>query len=522
MQNSVYPKIVVKGSSGQDPKVLRDGDDFYMVNDGCVFFPGFPILHSKDLIHWEHISDAVTDCEWAREAGLDAVDNPYGFWAGDLFKHNGKYYVFVDFAYHESKEEGAIEGPIAVYVTCADTPYGPWEKPWHLISTKHGIDPNFFCDDNGDCYLFVKNDILESPEIVAYRISSDCKSVLGGPFSIWEGHKQGCSEGPAVFKKDGYYYLTISEGGTGFYHRTNMARAKNILGPYEANPYNPLLHEDDFSLPLQKLGAATLTFDNSGRWWAVHHCGRPLKGEDGGLYCPVGREACISPMKWTEDGWLKGDLGEDGYKGLPDLPECDYSMSNTDEFDGERLSENWVYYRTPDYSLFDLNKRKGWLNIKSNGLDFNERLCKSRIFVFATDFKYEASTYMEADLKDEGQAGIALFYDERNYVIFALNDDGKITVEERICGKYKPLYVVDAPQTQGIELKIKVDNQSTRFAYCINNEEFELDFTFDTFLISDEAVMKDGGGYSGAKIGIFVSGKDSSADFDYFRYIEKE
>ncbi len=521
MQNKVYPKIVVKGSSGQDPKVLRDGDDFYMLNDGCTFFPGFPVLHSTDLIHWEHISDAVSDCQWAKEAGLDAVDNPYGFWAGALFKHNGKYYVFVDFAYHESKEEGAIEGPIAVYVTSADTPYGPWETPWHLISTKHGIDPSFFCDDDGSCYLFIKNDVLKSPEIVAYRIADDCRSVIDGPFSLWEGHKQGCSEGPFMFKKDGYYYLTISEGGTGFYHRTNMARSKNILGPYEANPHNPLLHENDFTLPLQKLGAATFTYDNSGRWWALHHCGRPLRDEKGDMYCPIGREGCLSPMEWTEDGWMKGDLGPDGYKGLPDLPQSDFAMSNTDEFNGGKLSNNWVYYRTPDYSLFDLNKRKGWLRIKADGIPFEERLCKSRIFVFAKDFKYEASTYFEANLGDESRAGITLFYDDRNYMTFALTQNGMLLVEERICGNNKRLYETEAPKTDGIELKIKVDNQITRLAYCIDNKETELDFSYNTLLISDEAVMKDGGGYSGAKVGIFVSGKDSFADFDYFRYMEK-
>lgn len=521
MQNEVYPKIIIKGGSGNDPKILHEGNDFYLVNDGCVYFPSYPVLHSKDLIHWEHISDAVSDCDWAREIGLDAVDNPYGFWGGYLYKHNGKYYVLIDFAYHESKEEGAIEGPIGVYVTCADTPYGPWERPWKLIVTKHGIDPSFFCDDDGSCYLFIKNDILEEPEIVAYRISSDCKTVLEGPFSIWEGHRQGCSEGPSLFKRDGYYYITISEGGTGFYHRTNMARAKNILGPYEANPYNPLLHEDDLSLPLQKLGAATFTYDNSGRWWAVHHCGRPLKDENGNLFCPAGRESCISPMKWTEDGWMKGDLGIDGYRGLPDLPLCNYSISNTDEFDGENLSSNWVHYRVADYSLFDLKNRKGWLRIKSNGLDFIERLCKSRLFMYVADFKYEASTLMEANLGDRGQAGITLFYDDRNYVIFALNKNGKLSIEERIHGQYKYLYDVDTPMSESIILKIKVDGPETRFCYSVDKKETELDFKYNTFLISDEAVMSDGGGYSGGKIGIFVAGKEAFADFDYFRYTDK-
>ena len=181
----------------------------------------------------------------------------------------------------------------------------------------------------------------------------------------------------------------------------------------------------------------------------------------------------------------------------------------------------WVHYRVADYSLFDLDARDGWLRIKSDGHDFIDRLCKSRIFMFAADFSYEASALVKAELKDGAQSGITLFYDDRNYVIFAMNCDGRLSIEERICGRYDYLYDVHTPKYDEIILKIKVDKQTVKFAYEIDGKETELDFTYNAFNISDEAVMKDGGGYSGAKIGIFVAGKDSFADFDYFRYLEK-
>jgi xylan 1,4-beta-xylosidase len=38
-----------------NPSVCRVGKDFYLVNDSFEYFPGVPIFHSLDLVHWEQI-----------------------------------------------------------------------------------------------------------------------------------------------------------------------------------------------------------------------------------------------------------------------------------------------------------------------------------------------------------------------------------------------------------------------------------------------------------------------------------
>ena len=43
-----------------DPSVCRVGDDYYMVNSTFCYFPGVPVHHSKDLIHWEQIGHCLT------------------------------------------------------------------------------------------------------------------------------------------------------------------------------------------------------------------------------------------------------------------------------------------------------------------------------------------------------------------------------------------------------------------------------------------------------------------------------
>ncbi|MCX8093166.1 MAG: family 43 glycosylhydrolase, partial [Candidatus Goldbacteria bacterium] len=43
-----------------DPSVCRVGDDFYLVTSSFEYFPGVPIFHSKDLVHWEQIGHCLT------------------------------------------------------------------------------------------------------------------------------------------------------------------------------------------------------------------------------------------------------------------------------------------------------------------------------------------------------------------------------------------------------------------------------------------------------------------------------
>lgn len=41
-----------------DPDVCRAGEDYYMTASSFNCFPGLPVLHSKDLVHWEPVGAA--------------------------------------------------------------------------------------------------------------------------------------------------------------------------------------------------------------------------------------------------------------------------------------------------------------------------------------------------------------------------------------------------------------------------------------------------------------------------------
>src|SRR5215212_172315 len=68
-----------------DPSVIRVGDDYWATATTSEWAPLFPLLHSRDLVHGEHVGNVFERRpEWA-------VGN---FWAPELFEHKGKFYVY--------------------------------------------------------------------------------------------------------------------------------------------------------------------------------------------------------------------------------------------------------------------------------------------------------------------------------------------------------------------------------------------------------------------------------------------
>ncbi|MFQ9394849.1 MAG: family 43 glycosylhydrolase [Lachnospiraceae bacterium] len=58
---------------------------------------------------------------------------------------------------------------------------------------------------------------------------------------IFTGSPIGGTEGPHLYRHNGYYYLMCAEGGTGWFHAVTLARSRELTGPYEICPHNPVL-----------------------------------------------------------------------------------------------------------------------------------------------------------------------------------------------------------------------------------------------------------------------------------------
>ena len=69
-----------------DPSVCRAGDDFYLVNSTFQYFPGVPVFHSKDLIHWEQVGNCLTRPSQLDLSGLYSQQNPELGWTNWLIR----------------------------------------------------------------------------------------------------------------------------------------------------------------------------------------------------------------------------------------------------------------------------------------------------------------------------------------------------------------------------------------------------------------------------------------------------
>ncbi|MFW6288059.1 MAG: glycoside hydrolase family 43 protein, partial [bacterium] len=275
-----------------DPSIIRVEEDYYIATSTFEWFPGVQIYHSKDLVNWELIARPLN-----RVSQLDMKGNPDsgGIWAPCLSYDNGIFYL----VYTDVKGFDNVWWDTNNYLVSTKDIRGDWSEPIYLNSC--GFDPSLFHDSDGKKYFVNmitdhrgKNNRFNEIQVQEYSASE--KSLLGEAKTIFKGTGLGSAEGAHLYKLNGYYYLITAEGGTGYNHVVSFARSKNIAGPYEVHPDNPILSSKySPDLPLQKAGHGDIIETQTGEWYMVHLCGRPLEKRGN---CPLGRETAIQRLVW--------------------------------------------------------------------------------------------------------------------------------------------------------------------------------------------------------------------------------
>ena len=262
-----------------DPSVLRVKEDYYLVNSSFVFFPGLPVYHSRDLVRWKQIGHAVSDLE---ASGLAGLPGGFGYWAPDISFFRGRFWIVATLRRNTKPYRLQM-------ITSAADPRGPWDPPVFL--PLDGIDPSLFTDDDGKRY------ILLNPGAMIAEIAGD-GSLLSAPRMISFGSARVKPEGPHLIRKDGWYYLFLAEGGTGEGHMETVLRSRNLYGPYESCPFNPILGRRNPFSPIRRSGHGKPVRLPDGRWYMPYLCSRPVEG-----MTLMGRETALDPLTWTADGW---------------------------------------------------------------------------------------------------------------------------------------------------------------------------------------------------------------------------
>lgn len=277
-------------------------------------------------------------------------------------------------------------------------------------------------------------DMIVTPAL--YCVSAPEKQqIIGYPKRIWRGGTdRGCIEAPHLTKHDGWYYIMCAEGGTGYNHCVTMGRSRNVWGPYEKDPENPILtsapgvsyerDDPDHLKPkyynpdsiLQKSGHGSYVETPDGEVYLFYHTARPFVPE---LRCTLGRETAVQKMRWTEDGWLRMDEGNLARVETVEssLPECPMpKIPDFDDFDSGELG-NWYYApRIMPQSFADVKARPGYVRIRGQeartSLNRVSILARKLTSVYAritTKMEFEPEVYQHS-------AGLIIYYDNMNYV----------------------------------------------------------------------------------------------------------
>ncbi len=512
-----------------DPSILRVGDDYYIATSTFEWFPGVQIHHSRDLVNWRLIARPLN-----RTSQLDMAGNPNscGVWAPCLSYDNGTFYLI----YTDVKTFRGIFKDAHNYLVTTEDITGDWSDPIYLNSS--GFDPSLFHDNDGRKWLLNmiwdhRKDKHPFGGILLQEFSTKEQKLVGPIRNIFKGTPIEKVEGPHLYKRNGYYYLMTAEGGTVFRHSVTMARSRNIEGPYEVDPQNPVLTSyDDPTLELQKAGHASLVETQSGEWYMTHLCGRPLPSRG---RCVLGRETAIQKMTWTDDGWLRLEEGGNSPRVLvkaPDLPEHKWPEENPrDDFDSAQLNIHFQFLRVPPVGdTLSLTERSGFMRLRG-GESLSSHHSQSLVVRRQQAFCYTAETALEFNPGTFQQmAGLICMYDNTNFYYLHVTWDEKVgkCIEVMTCisGNF------DFPLTEKIKLagqvtylRAEVTYDKLRFSFSENGTDWKaIGPVLDASTLSDD--FDAGGGdahFTGAFVGVCcqdLSGSRLHADFDYFEYRE--
>ncbi|WP_370830345.1 glycoside hydrolase family 43 protein [Clostridium sp.] len=527
-----------------DPCICRKGEDYYMAVSSFEWFPGIPVYHSKDLKNWELYTHVLTDDSLV---DLKKLPSAKGIWAPCLTYCEKEDLFYVVYGVMNSMNARYFD--VDNYLITAKDIKGPWSEPVYIHSS--GFDASILHDDDGRKYVvsleWETREGYEKPgAICMVEYSPEKKEIVGYPKRIWSGGTdRGCIEAPHLTKRGDYYYIMCAEGGTGYGHSVTMGRAKNVWGPYEGDPTNPILtsipgdfyerHDPDHLKPkyfnpesvLQKSGHGSYVETQLGEVYMVHLTARPFVPE---LRCTLGRETAIQKMKWTDDGWLRmyddSNLAKE-YVEESKLPEYKVpEIPDLDDFDSEELGLQYYAPRIMPSSFADVKARPGYVRIRGQesrcSLNKVSILARKLTSVYAT-----VTTKMEFKPEvHQHSAGLIMYYDNMNYIYLrkyyseTLGQSALSVIHLENGEKTEFLNTRIPVDECPVYLRLKVEGRQSYFEWSYDGEVYnKIGKVFDTTKFSDEYCKY--GEFTGTFVGLTCADRVKHkhyADFDFFNY----
>ncbi|MDU6150646.1 MAG: family 43 glycosylhydrolase [Actinomyces urogenitalis] len=310
-----------------DPSICRAEGTFWLASSSFEYLPSVPVHRSGDLVAWEQVGHAY---ERPSALPLPRGDaGSQGTFAPTIRHHEGTFYLVVTNMGQE---------PMGQRIVTTTDPEAGWSDPV-LVPDTPGIDPDLAWDEEGTCHLTWRAvsfaDGAVTSTITSVPIDPTTGRRLGEPVALWQGTGMRDPEGPHLYRRHGWWYLLLAEGGTGVGHCVTMARSRELTGPWEPHPANPVLTHRSTDHPVQATGHADLVpLEGDEAWegtrFAMVHLGirqrEPFPG-----YHLNGRETFVVGVDWDGD-WPEVD--ESRYDRAVRDQEATTDRSFTDAFAG--------------------------------------------------------------------------------------------------------------------------------------------------------------------------------------------
>lgn len=490
-----------------DPSICAVGDDFYLVNSSFAYFPGIPIMHSKDLAHWEQIGNA---CDRESQLPLGDTGHSRGLFAPTIRYHEGTFYIICTNVSYGGN-----------FIITAQNPAGPWSEP-HYIEGADGIDPSLFFDEDGTCYYIGTH---PNPAGCQYdgdwyiwiqELDIENMKLVGEVHNVWNGAMRNIiwPEGPHLYKIGEYYYIMHAEGGTGPDHAVTVCRSKNVYGPYENNFCNPILTHRHLGrkYPIRYVGHADLVKTINDEWYMVMLAVRPLEG-----YTTMGRETFLARVEWEND-W---PVVNPGVGRLTDtveinLPEWTAYTAESNEYVFSTMGQlppEFMVLRNADKSHYSLEKGKGLLMLFDTHT-LKEQASPSYLALRQKHHHFMAKALLDvSNLSEDKRAGIA--HVQNNLYNLRVEVNGKMA-EVILCEKGTDRRVISMPLQGSNPLEVSLEVDGLSAAVIIEGQKSP---EVDIRTLSTEAA----GGFTGCTVGLYAVADTENTDcacFKRFSYSE--
>ena len=510
-----------------DPSIVRVENDFYIVNSSFEYFPALPIHHSKDLVNWELIGYGIDrPSQGTGKVNLYDVQQQGGIHAPSIRYHDGLFYIVTTNVYSPVDKSKPTE--MVNFILTAKNPAGPWSDPY-VIEGAPGIDPDIFFDDNGKVW-FVGTHDTGNPnkngigEIWIQELDLDNWKLKGQRHSIWRGACGGCCvEGPHIYKQYGRYYLMVAEGGTSYNHAVMIASSKNIEGPYDSNPKNPILTSRHLSNNnwVHSTGHADLVQLKDNRWYMVSLGIRNEMDSTSNM----GRETHLMPVVWEEawDNWVEVEKGRwepviikwpvvapntgkvERNTSIPFLEKKqNINYSFYDDFTSSKLDLQWNFRRVPRENTYELNSKNKTLKLNLSPESFELR-SQYNLMGFRqkeTEFEYSSSINFKPK-KNFSEAGLSIFSQDDNYINFTVKKhNNKTLLNLSVKPRDQKLDIIKSiPLKYNENIILKIVSKDNKYIYYYSLDDGK---SFDVFTETGANLVLCKG-YIGTNLGLYAS-----------------